>query len=148
MIRERKNRDELCIYREICRERIQKNYSDLENDRKLRYCPISFSAKQDNGLIRDNILCTVPRKTLSLGYLAGGANRFLAASPTAGGRLDGGWMACGGCGGWPAKRGSFCRRQIWRGPPLPPTPRPPSTAAHPVTWGRGGGDGEEGGIDG
>lgn len=56
-------------------------------------------------------------------------------------------MACRGCGGWPAKRGSFCRRQIWRGPPPPPTPRLPSTAAHPVTWGCGGGDGKGGGID-
>lgn len=49
-----------------------------------------------------------------------------------------GWRRDGvrGCTrGWPAKRGSFCRRQIWRGPPPPPTPRPPSTAAHPVMWG-------------
>lgn len=38
-----------------------------------------------------------PRKTSSLRYLAGGANRFLAASPTAGG--VGGRMAYGGARG-------------------------------------------------
>lgn len=67
-----------------------------ENGQKLRYCHFVLQ-KTRQWPSRDNVSCAVPRKTLSLGYLAGGANRFLAASPTAGG-VDGG-MAYGGVRG-------------------------------------------------
>jgi len=71
----------------------------VENYReKRRQADISSSRKRDNGSA--GTMFPVPCKTWSPGYLADGANRFLAASPTAGGVGDG--VACvrgGGRGG-------------------------------------------------